>query len=64
MGNKCLYNGNTVDVDGRRYEMDIEKMREELIEGVKSLDSFGVLILQRELELMQKHQKEPSPAQE
>lgn len=44
--------------------MDIEKIREELIEGVKSLDSFGVLILQRELELMQKHQKEPSPVQE
>ena len=44
--------------------MDTEKMREELIEGIKSLDYFSVLILQRELEMMQKCQKEPSPAQE
>lgn len=37
--------------------MDTEKMREELMEGVKSLDYFGVLILLREIELMQKQRK-------
>ena len=34
------------------------------MEGVKFRDYFGVLILRRALELMQKRQKEPSPAQE